>query len=596
MFNCRLWRLIGDYKIGAVMKKVHLLLFAVILVLAGCGNKSENKITHLPYQVEKDGRWGLIDWEGNPLIEDEFKHRPSAVIDGMFCVKNSNDMYEIYTAEKKPRQIGEEYLSVGPFTNGLAPVVKKDSRITYINKEGEVVIELTKYNDDPIVKAWPFNNGLALVETASGKAGAINSKGKFAIPPTYLGISNNGDNILLVRNDKDKIGYIDYKGKTLVEPKYSNGYNFDKKGYAVVEIDGKHILIDKAGKELFQLKNDTKIIGGCIDENLIPYCLDNESYGYLNLKGEKEIKLSSNMKNPTSFFNGYAIFKNSDGDYGTIDTKGEVVIRAKYDNLEMIDGFDFMLFEEENEWGLLSYSGDIMKRASYKDIIPFVKGNKYTYAKDGNEWILIDQKGEDTKKIEIGTISFGYNNGYSTTVESDYLDIDAEVKKILSVLNEDGTIDKMTFNMMPKEFEKIYINVDIRDDHISYYLPPSKYLKFHATSIKYSDKIRFPKYERQWIESRWGGYWDNVANGYIFNNNIEFVGLDYFFELQDKLLNRKQDVYKSILKYIENRGYKLSKEDTKGKTSFYIYENIQHRLILTILDESNCIQIITLKN
>ena len=126
------------------MKKVHLLLFAVILVLTGCSNNSENPITHLPFKTEKDGRWGLIDMEGNILLEDEFKHRPSVVIDGMFCVKNSDGMYELYTAEQKPRQIGEEYLYVGYFANGLAPVVEKDSRITYINKEGKVVIKLTK--------------------------------------------------------------------------------------------------------------------------------------------------------------------------------------------------------------------------------------------------------------------------------------------------------------------------------------------------------------------------------------------------------------------------------------------------------------------
>ena len=119
----------------------------------------------------------------------------------------------------------------------------------------------------------------------------FNAKGEYVIPLIYSSISHAGDGILCVRNEKDKVGYIDYKGKTLIEPKYSNGYNFDKKGYAVVEIDGKHILIDKVGKELFKLKDEMKIVGECIDENLIPYCLDYESYGYLNLKGEKEIKL-----------------------------------------------------------------------------------------------------------------------------------------------------------------------------------------------------------------------------------------------------------------------------------------------------------------
>lgn len=559
------------------MKKVHLLLFAVILVLAGCSSNSENMITHIPFKTEKDGRWGLIDWEGNPLIEDEFKHRPSVVIDGMFCVKNSDDMYEIYTAEKKPRQIGEEYLYVGQFSNGLAPVVEKDSRINYINKEGKSVFELIKYEDDPIVRAYPFSDGIAIVETASGKEGCINTKGKFVIAPIYSSVSYAGDNILRIRNDKDKIGYINYKGEILVEPKYSNGYNFDKKGYAVVEIDGKHILIDKVGKELFKLKDEMKIIGGCIDENLIPYCLDNESYGYLNLKGEKEIKLSSNIKNPTSFFNGYAIFKNSDGDYGIIDTKGEVVIRAKYDNLKMIDGFNFLLFEEENEWGLLSYKDDVIKRASYKELIPFVKGNQYTYAKDGKEWILIDQKGEDTKKVDVETIDYGYAyyDGYSDYVESDYFDVDAEAYSLLSILNEDGTIDKATFDMTPGEFANTY-NREYKPRD----LQGKKEIQTAISSLKYADRwigliynyeVIKSDYKREWVSNRWGGYYDDVISGYSYNNNQQADRIIYYSKLKGKLAEKRNETYTAMCKWLENHGYifSSSKEENSVQSKYY---------------------------
>ena len=572
------------------MKKVHLLLFVVILVLTGCSSNSENPITHLPFQTEKDGRWGLIDWEGNSLIEDEFKHRPSVVIDGMFCVKNSDDMYEIYTAENKPRQIGEEYLSVGHFANGLAPVVKKDSRITYINKEGKTVIELINYVVTPIVKAWPFNNGIAFVENASGKVGAINTKGEYVIPLIYSSISYAGDGILCARNEKDKVGYIDYKGKTLIEPKYSYGYSFDKKGYAVVEIDGKHILIDKTGKELFKLKDDMKIIGDCSDENLIPYCLDDDSYGYLNLKGEKAIKLSSNIKKPTSFFNGYAIFKNSDGDYGTIDTKGEIVIRAKYDNLKLIDGFDFLLFEDDNEWGLLSYSGDVIKRASYKYILPFQKGNKYTYAKDGDEWILIDQKGEDTKIVDVETIASD-DYGYSYGIESDYLDIDAEVKNIMSALNEDGTIDKMTFDMTPEEFANVY-NKDYKVND----LQGSKSVNTYINSLKYSERkigilyneeVIKANYKQKWVSSRWGGYYDNVIDGYSYNNIIKQKEMRYFNKLKGKLLDRKKEILEATWKYLENNNYikieRWKPEEADFETTNYTQNN--HILQISINKE-----------
>lgn len=401
------------------MKKVHLLLFAVILVLASCGDNSEKPITHLPFQTEKDGRWGLIDMEGNILIEDEFKTAPSVVIDERFCVKNSDGLYEFYTAEKKFKQIGEEYLSVGYFSEGLAPVVKKDSRITYINKDGEVVFELTKYKNDPIEEAYPFENGIARVRTASGKSGCINTKGEFVVPPLYSSIFYAGENILLIKNEKDQWGYINYKGKTLIEPKYSDANGFNENGFAMVVMNGKQIIINRKGKEILNLKDDMKI-SSWTDENLMPYSIDNKSYGYLNLEGEKVIKLSSNIKEPSSFFNGYATFKNNDRDYGTINEDGEIVIRAKYDELNMYN--DFILYEDDNEWGFLSYSGDVIKRACYKRILPIFKGNKYTYAKDGDEWILINKKGEDTKKVEVDNIGYyDYDNfGYPFYVESDH--------------------------------------------------------------------------------------------------------------------------------------------------------------------------------
>ena len=35
----------------------------------------------------------------------------------------------------------------------------------------------------------------------------------------------------------------------------------------------------------------------------------------------------------------------------------------------------------------------------------------------------------------------------------------------MSVLNEDGTIDKMTFNMTPEEFENKYANPSVEKDY-----------------------------------------------------------------------------------------------------------------------------------
>ena len=115
----------------------------ISIALCGCnGNsivQSEDLVSHVPFQNSKDGRWGLIDFEGNVLIDEEFQNRPSVVMDGMFHVKNEKGLYEIYTADKKFKKIGNEYLSVGDFHSGLAPVVEKGEHVKYINKSGEIV-------------------------------------------------------------------------------------------------------------------------------------------------------------------------------------------------------------------------------------------------------------------------------------------------------------------------------------------------------------------------------------------------------------------------------------------------------------------------
>lgn len=583
------------------MKKVHLLALVASFFFLSCGDSQTNQITHIPFQMEKEGRWGLIDMEGNSLIEDEFKNEPSTVINGMFCVKNSDGLYEFYTAEKDFKQIGEEYLEVGYFSEGLAPVVKKDSRINYINKKGKVVFELTKYKDDAIESASSFENGIAIVRTTSGKEGCINTKGEFVIPPTYSSIEYAGEGILCITNDKNKKGYIDYKGKVLVEPKYTSAYSFNENGYAAVEKENRVFIIDKKGNEILKLKEGMNIHISWEDENLIPYSIENESCGYINLKGEKVIKLSSNIKRTNSFFNEYATFINNDWDYGIINKKGETVIRAKYDNLNMYD--DFLLYEDDDEWGFLDYSGEVIKRACYKEVVPFGEGYNSTFAKDGDEWILIDKKGEEIKKENMPDIydfcHVYYGNGYSNRVNSDYLDVFAEVKKIMSILNDDGTIDKMTFNMTPGEFVNVY-NKDYQVNdlqgktYIPTFITPLKYTKERFIAIKYDREIIKANYKREWVSNRWGGYYDDIIEGYSYNNLAIIEDLRYFPELKGKLAEKKKETLEATWNYLRSRGYieigRWEENDSDYET--VRYEKDSHNLQVS-LENNGMLQIWT---
>ena len=123
---------------------LNLMVLALITLLSACEKSSTYEATHLPYQADEESRWGLIDWEGNPLIEDEFEEIPSPVVEGRFYVKNRDDLYEFYTAEKKFKKIGGEYISVGVFHDGLAPVVEPNQPISYIHLDGTIAFKLDR--------------------------------------------------------------------------------------------------------------------------------------------------------------------------------------------------------------------------------------------------------------------------------------------------------------------------------------------------------------------------------------------------------------------------------------------------------------------
>ena len=90
--------------------KIGFICIFMILLLNSCTSYDsiadiENDVTHLPFKSTEDGRWGLIGLDGNILIDNEFQEKPSPVINGMFHVKNENDNYEIYVADKKWKKI-----------------------------------------------------------------------------------------------------------------------------------------------------------------------------------------------------------------------------------------------------------------------------------------------------------------------------------------------------------------------------------------------------------------------------------------------------------------------------------------------------------
>lgn len=164
--------------------------------------------------VEKDGKYGFIDKEGNVVIDfnyisaSQFEYNTNDYSkDGiaMAQVSKTNGTH-IYIDLK-----GNEYSSPIYFGEGMGVLIE-NKKSTFIDKDGNKVID--KLYD----RAVPFSEGLAYVEI-DGKTGFIDKTGEFVfeLDGKYETVSSFSDGLAYV---KSKFGesqfFIDKKGNIVL--------------------------------------------------------------------------------------------------------------------------------------------------------------------------------------------------------------------------------------------------------------------------------------------------------------------------------------------------------------------------------------------
>ena len=180
----------------AIWRTKHLALIALTFVLFSC----QTRMAVIKY----GDKYGIIDSKGKMVVEPQWDYI-----------------------------LGEN--------EGLYPV-KKDSVWGYINRQGEVVIEL-KYWD-----ANFFYEGFACVGNENGKYGFINRKGDTIIPFKYDGSFGGFSKGLADVTVNDSCGYIDKKGELVIPAEYKICYPFLSDLAVVWTFENRLVLIDKKGQ------------------------------------------------------------------------------------------------------------------------------------------------------------------------------------------------------------------------------------------------------------------------------------------------------------------------------------------------------------
>lgn len=373
------------------MKKIFIYFSLLLLFLSSCSSGKTSEIEYIPFRSEEGGKWGMIAPNGEVLFENEFENCPSLVRNGRFIVENSKGKYEIYTAEKKPKQVGEEYKKIGVFREDVTPAVKDDEVVKLIDRDGKIVATLDKINGQRVRAVSEFYDGISIVQLEN-TFGCINKKGELVVEAKYASLDFAGDGKLIA-----------------IENKYKNDDN--------PKID----ILSVSGKLLFSFKKDKyyQIGKGGSDpeftfcEGVAPFKTSEDSgWGLLNDKGEVVLKPNKKIQCIVDISNGHFIYKNEDWESGVMTFDGETVIRAKYGVLYFASENTLWAGDKKEKYKLIDLKENTIYENSNNgagDIcgFPFHKGYAFTLVSKHELAIINESGNEISTKADIRELGGG---------------------------------------------------------------------------------------------------------------------------------------------------------------------------------------------
>ncbi len=503
------------------------------LLLASCNSAKENDVEAIPFQSKEDGKWGMIKTDGEVLFEEEFIECPTVVRNGRFMVKNANDLWEIYTADKKPQQVGkDEYLGIISFSADVTPAVKKGERITLIDKDGKVKATLDKAGGQNIKRCYGFHEGYARIYTDKGY-GLINTSGKVVIEPNYCEMTDCSDGKIVA-----------------IENKYADTSR-DECPYVVLNTSGKVMHTIKAGK----YKEIGSYNAQYYKHGRLVVCQTEDGErksGLIDDKGEVVLKPSEKNRYIIQLSEKYFTFYDGDG-CGLKDNDGEVIIRAKYDGLKLDPYVSSVIWAaDDNKWKLLDLEGNEITDEEYYGVTDFYDG-KHAFVRIGKkEMGMIDISGKEIKGLpDIYDISTNNGDEY---VNSDYIDIDALVEAFGITPTSIGIFK---IDMTPEQAAQAWTKEKNEDTEVL----PKNFTKYELSYVKEAEGVSI-KYTLGYksrmvvdMSSSWWSYDYQWAD-------IKPVSI-YCSTSGTKIANSVDKVYEKLLAKIKGMG-KVFKEGNCG--------------------------------
>ncbi|ACB84318.1 WG repeat-containing protein [Natranaerobius thermophilus] len=354
-------------------------------------NEEDQIIDYTPmsaFPVVQNDRYGLIDEEGNKLLDKEFsnirKQRATGDSDyraNFFMVTDQDENKGIWHPITQDFLIEPQYDRIHPLLEGLF-LVREEDKNGLVNLKGETVLD-TNYDS-----LYSFEEGLALVEK-DDKYGYVDQSGKEVIDLQFSEVSRfEGGKAPVVKDGN--YGVIDKSGEWLIEPEYSKEkYELSHLTDDLLRIakkvtndetvrEMKYGIMDLSGEIIIEPQFDR--IGDFY--NGLAFVVDDEDFGYIDKNGEIVIEPQfENAYNFNTDIDGEAIsVVIEDGQRGVINQEGEFIIEPVFDRIANVEDADVFIIEQDDEFGVIDKKGNKIIEAKYHRI-----HDLYSYSYDLDE-------------------------------------------------------------------------------------------------------------------------------------------------------------------------------------------------------------------
>ena len=327
-------------------------------------------------KFEKDGKYGLIDFEGKELLAPEYDD--IYALEGVsktIVIKKDNKL-GIYNNSAKEVAVETEYTEIETLTNTYdnGYVVKnEEGKFGLIGANKKVILE-------PIYEEIKnvYSSDMYVVKK-DGKELVVNNKAETVYENTFDKIVDITGQNVVVEKDK-KLGLIDMQGAIVIEPQYTKLIHCFADSY-IAKKDNKYGIITSDGTTKVEFKYigisyvkeanffeceteevETELMDSNYEVKLTGIVSEiNEEKGYIRIRVADNyeyynFKFEKKESKEVLTWNTLFLVKEN-GKYGFRNKAGELIVDCKYEDATEQNEFGYAAVKLGGKWGVLKSDG-----------------------------------------------------------------------------------------------------------------------------------------------------------------------------------------------------------------------------------------------